>query len=125
MYSADKFLCVSLYARCSSACNFVRLGTLLQLSSNRFLFLYSLICAARLLPSACNFVHLGTLLQLPCSNRFIFLYYPIYAARQLPADISVRDVISWHSAYSIASSTEQKNGISRICYKQMVITPKP
>jgi hypothetical protein len=27
-------------------------------------------------------------------------------------------------AYSIASSTKQRNGISRICYKQMIITPK-
>jgi hypothetical protein len=46
------FLCVSLYSRCRSACNFVRLGTLLQLSSsNRILFLYSLIHAAQLLPA--------------------------------------------------------------------------
>jgi hypothetical protein len=35
---------------CRSACNFVRLGTLLQLSSsNRFLFMYSRIYAARIL----------------------------------------------------------------------------
>jgi hypothetical protein len=27
MYSADKFLCASLYSRCHSACNFVHLGT--------------------------------------------------------------------------------------------------
>jgi hypothetical protein len=52
MYSADKILCVSVYSRSRSACNFVRLGTLLQLSSyNRFLYLYSLIYAARLLPA--------------------------------------------------------------------------
>jgi hypothetical protein len=31
MYSEDKFLCVSLYSRCRSSCNFVRLSTLLQL----------------------------------------------------------------------------------------------
>jgi predicted adenine nucleotide alpha hydrolase (AANH) superfamily ATPase len=44
MYSADKFLRVSLYSCCCSACIFVRLDALLQVSSsNRFLFLYSLI----------------------------------------------------------------------------------
>jgi hypothetical protein len=38
---SNTFLCVSLYSPCRSAFNFVRLGTLLQLSSyNRFLFLY-------------------------------------------------------------------------------------
>jgi hypothetical protein len=42
MYSADKFLCVPLYSRCRSARNFVRLGTLLQISFDCFLFLYSL-----------------------------------------------------------------------------------
>jgi hypothetical protein len=42
----------SLYSRCCSACNFVRFGTLLQLSSsNHFLLLYSLIHAVQLLPT--------------------------------------------------------------------------
>jgi hypothetical protein len=50
----------------------------------------------------------------------------IYAARLLPADIlSVCDVLCWQLAYSIASSTKQINRISHICYKQMVITPRP
>jgi hypothetical protein len=52
MFSADMFLCVALYSPCRLAFNFVRLGTLLQLSSsNRFLFLYFLIYAARLVPA--------------------------------------------------------------------------
>jgi hypothetical protein len=52
MYSVHKFLCVPLYSRFRSVCNFVCLITLLQLSSsNRFLFLYSLIYSARLLPA--------------------------------------------------------------------------
>jgi hypothetical protein len=46
------FLCVSLYSRCRSGFNLVRLGTLIKLSSsNRFLYLYTLVYAARVLPS--------------------------------------------------------------------------
>jgi hypothetical protein len=60
MYSADTFLYVSLYLWCHMTCNFVHLDTLLQLSSsNHFLFLYSLIYVARLLPAVLNDIMVG------------------------------------------------------------------
>jgi hypothetical protein len=46
----------------------------------------------------------------------IFLNYP---------KLLVCSYVSELIACSIASSTKQRNWISRICYKQMVITRKP
>jgi hypothetical protein len=49
----------------------------------------------------------------------------------LPAEYPINsEPINYFSHYrdtrdSIASSTKQRNSISRICYKQMLITPKP